>query len=76
MEIYDVKFDNNQGNAEIDLVSGVIKITATESNPQFPTGLAINIPIDPLFAKLQAQAPNLLVKWAEQAAQGAIDGVT
>lgn len=76
MQLIDVKFDNGQGDANVNLESGVLEIQLTENNPNFPSGAQINIPLDPIFEKLEAQAPNLLVKWGEKAAQSLIDGAS
>jgi len=76
MQIIDLTFDNNQGDVKADLVKGIITIVVSETNPQFPGGLNVNIPLDPFFGKLQAQAPNWFVKEAEVLAQDAIDDVT
>ena len=73
IQVLDVKFDNNQGEAIVDLDNGVLQIKVTEANPNFPSGLTINVPLDPLFQKLEDQAPNFLVKWGEDAAQALID---
>lgn len=75
MQVLDIKFDDGKGDANVNLESGILEIQATDSNPSFPTNLQINVPLDPLFEKLQAQAPNLLVKWGEKAAQSLIDAV-
>lgn len=75
MEIFDIKFDGGQGDASVNLVDGTVSIVVKEANPNFPSGLQINIPLDQLFQKLESQAPNLLVKWGEKAAQAMIDGL-
>lgn len=76
MILFDVKFDGGQGDAEIDLASGVLSIKADDSNPSFPSNLVIDVPLDQIFQRLEAQAPNLLVKWGEMAAKGVIDGIS
>jgi hypothetical protein len=76
MQLVNVSFDNNEGDAIVDLVQGTLQITLSEKNPAFPSGATISIPLDPLFQKLQAQAPNLLVKWGEEAAQDLVDDAT
>ena len=73
MQIVDVSFDQGQGDANVNLDQGTLEIKLTEQNPAFPSGAQINIPLDPIFQKLQAQAPNLLVKWGEIAAQALVD---
>lgn len=76
MQLINVAFDNGQGDAVVDLAQGTLEITLAESNPAFPSGAKISIPLDPLFQKLQAQAPNFLVKWGEEAAQDLVDDAT
>lgn len=73
MQIIDVSFDDGQGDANVNLDKGVLEVAVTEKNPAFPSSAQINIPLDPLFQKLQAQAPNLLVEWGEKAAQALAD---
>jgi len=73
MQLIDVQFDNGQGDANVNLENGTLEIKLTENNPSFPSGAQINIPLDPIFQKLQAQAPNLLVRWGEIAAQAMLD---
>ena len=75
MDIYDMKFDGVNGDADVSLDQGTLSIKITEANPLFPSNLQINIPLDVIFKKLEAQAPNLLVKWGEKAAQAMIDGL-
>lgn len=73
MQLIDVKFDSGMGDANVNLEKGTIEVSLTDKNPSFPSGAQINIPLDPIFQKLQAQAPNLLVKWGEIAAQALVD---
>ena len=73
MDLLDVKFDNGQGEANVNLEKGVLEIKITEANPNFPSGGQINIALDPIFQALKDQAPNLLVKWGEEAAQSYVD---
>ena len=73
MQLIDVKFDNGQGDAKIVESKGVIEIDVADSNPAFPSGAKITIPLDQFFEKLEASAPNVFVKWAEEAAQSAVD---
>lgn len=73
MQLIDISFDNGQGDLHVDEAKGVISIVASDQNPSFPSGAQINIPLDQFFAKLEAQAPNIFVKWAEEAAQAAVD---
>lgn len=75
MEIFDYKFDGPNGDANVNLANGTLEIKITEKNPLLPSDLQINIPLDDIFAKLEAQAPNLLIKWGEKAAQAMIDGI-
>jgi hypothetical protein len=76
MQLINVSFDSGLGDAVVDLASGTLQITLSDKNPEFPSGAQISIPLDPLFVKLQAQAPSLLVKWGEEAAQDLVDDVT
>lgn len=73
MQVFDLKFDNGLGDAQIDEDAGVLKIVVSETNPEFPSGLTINVPLDPIFQKLEAQSPNFLVTWGEKAAQALLD---
>lgn len=75
MEIYDLKFDDGKGDADVNLEKGVLEIKITEANDYFPANVQLDIPLDKIFEKLEAQAPNLLVKWGEKAAQALVDGI-
>ena len=75
MQLIDVKFDSNQGDANAALDQGIIKITLTDSNPNFPTGAQINIPLDSLFAAVKAKVNNTLVGWALSGVQALLDAI-
>lgn len=74
MQLIDVKFDNNQGDANAQLDQGIIKITLAEQNPNFPSGAEINIPLDALFAKIKTQVPTV-VGWALSGLEALIDAI-
>jgi hypothetical protein len=76
MQLINVSFDSGLGDVEVDLANGILKLTISEKNPDFPSGATVNIPMDPLFQKLEAQAPNYLAKWGEEAAQDLVDDAT
>lgn len=73
MQIIDLSFDNGQGDAKVDIANGVLQIIATDKNPNVNGNFTLNIPLDPLFQKLEDQAPNLLVSWGEKAGQALVD---
>ncbi len=61
MVLYDLKFDGGKGDADVTLSGGVIGIAITESNPSFPTGLQINIPLTVIFGKIISKLNNAFV---------------
>lgn len=63
MHIIDVKFDNNQGECNIDLDKGLLEIRVSDKNPAYPSGAQINVPLDPIVQKLIDKAPNIFAKW-------------
>lgn len=73
MQIIDLSFDGGQGDAKADLDNGILKIIVTDKNPTANGNFTLNIPLDPLFQKLEDQAPNFLVRWGEKAAQSLVD---
>lgn len=73
MQLIDVAFDNGQGDVKINLDKGVLEIEISEKDPNFPGGAQVNIPLDPIFNKLIEQAPNVLVRWGEEAAKALLD---
>ena len=75
MTLFDVKFDNGKGDANLNLEVGVLEVIANETNPEFPAQFQINVPLDPIIDKLIAQAPNWWIAMGEKAAKVLLDNV-
>jgi hypothetical protein len=75
MLIADVSFDAGQGDANISLDAGVFAIKAVENNPNFPSNLQINLPIDVVFAAIEAKANSTLVSWTLKVLAGLLDAI-
>lgn len=55
MNIYDLKFDNGQGEIEIDEAAGVVDIKLSESNPSYPGGGEFKVPLNPILDAIKAK---------------------
>lgn len=79
MQIYDLQFDNGQGEIEIDEAAGVLNLKMTERNPSYPGGAQFNVPLDPiieaLIAKVQADGSlkGKLEAWGLKLVEQAVD---
>lgn len=75
MNIIDLKFDSNQGDANIALDNGIVTIAVSDSNPNFPSGAKITVPLDNIFLAIEAKANSVIVGWMIGGLRAILDAI-